>query len=292
MLKTFNKYFFSLYNLKYRSLHSHPINSDGIDFIVLNFTVLNFIILNFIGFIFVVSIFIFSIENCFAQTSFVKHRDKNNHFAINIPFYLTVMQSNYRNVVFFARSSRGNYPTITVTQHPGIYTPKRADEHQIQVRDSYRKVGFTDAVVIDTNKDRFTYMTKTRNSVVVEYSLQGYKIISEVTYVSTANSHYIITYVDTPTQFTANSIDRRQVLNSFTLNRSILAQIQSRNNNYVNNRYNAPVRARYGSNLATTGNSSNSIVPPYQPDKSPPVMGSFLLVAGVIVAAATLFRQT
>jgi hypothetical protein len=193
-------------------------------------------------------------------------------------------------VVFFARLNGYKYPTFTITVHSGPYFPRSSRSHNYEIVQGYQNVGFTDARVLDTTDSSFRFMAKKRHGVLVGYSLNGQKLIAEVSYVSAENQHFILTYVDTAVNFARNAVLRQSVSNSFTISRTLLARNQ-RGGSYpgvslagtdydYGNRYYAD---RYGqiTNASRWFNVGNS----------PPLLAPILLIIIVIFGAATLFRS-
>ncbi len=217
--------------------------------------------------------------------SFTTFRDPQNRFSIKYPNSMTRRPVQNPAVVFFAQMKGNQLPTLTITRHSGSYLPRSARAHTNGIVDSYRDVGFIDAKIIDTTQDSFRHMPKKRHGVLVGYTIDGRKLMAEVTYVSAQREHFIITYVDTAVNFTRNSLIRRNMTNSFTLSRQLLAR-------------NRPNSGRYSGALLGSGrdrsfssNSENRFSTARWFSSGPPMLAPLILVIIVIFGAATLFRS-
>jgi len=190
-------------------------------------------------------------------------------------------------IVMFAHANSEDWPILTITRHPGRYQPATVSEHHNRILKDYRNVGFIDTRLIGTYEGRFKYMPKERHAVDVSYTSGGQKLLADVTYVSAENSHYIITYTDTPTGFSRHATMRERILSSFQINRNLLSRPTTR-------------VARLPSELGTRTNSQAGLLPNGsfekstfdrgRPDKGS-ILAVILLVVAIVVGSASMFRQ-
>jgi hypothetical protein len=247
----------------------------------------NHFLTNLVFFISLVAFLLLPTFCLMAQSPLVTYRNEQEKFSISYPASFTRYMRKEPGVVFFARNTEYGLPSVTVTKHGGIYQSRKLSQHVETVLQSYRNVGLTDARYEGTNDGRFALMPKNRNGIVLSYSRSGQKLFAEVTFVSTANQHFIVTYVDTPQGFTSRAIDRNKTIASFSLDPIHMSSNYRPYNSYGRqpNSYGynqGAVQASFG-NQANQGRSFAS--------SSGGSMGSaLLLVSAVILGAATIFR--
>jgi hypothetical protein len=215
------------------------------------------------------------------NVSFATQSNPSNGFAIDIPSILSRNQINEVGaVVLSAQATTGSLPRLIITKHPGVYAPRSESQHNDQILKDYWNVGYTDAKLIGTFGGRFKYMPKDRHSVQVSYTNRGEKFLADVTYVSTNNNHFIITYTDTPNGFSIRSTLRERILSSFRINRNLISNtVKSRRGNYSSPQLAIQKNVDPYSSLSSE-----------RSDK-PLVVAGLLLVVALIVGAATIFRQ-
>jgi hypothetical protein len=223
-----------------------------------------------------------------AEGSYSTHSSPRAGISIGLPVDLVREPRRENNtIVLFAQSQTEAWPTLTITRHPGRYQPPTVSEHHNRIIRDYRKVGFIDTRLIGTYEGRFKYMPKERHAVDVSYTSGGQKLLADITYVSAENSHYIITYTDTPTGFSRNATMRERILSSFQINRNLLsrpatrvARLPSELSDRTSNR----------AGLFPDNALDNSTFNKGRPDKSS-ILAVILLVVAIVVGSASMFRQ-
>ncbi len=223
-----------------------------------------------------------------AQGSYATHSSPRAGISISLPTDLVrIPQRENNTIVLFAHSNAEDWPTLTITHHSGRYQPPSVNDHHNRILRDYRNVGFTDVRLIGTYEGRFKFMPKERHAVDVSYTSGGQKLLADVTYASADNSHYIITYTDTPTGFSRRATMRERILSSFQINRNLLSRP-------------ATTITRLPSELGGRAESQKRSLPRSGDDHSTfnsgrPEKGSILavilLVVAIVVGSASMFRQ-
>jgi len=190
-------------------------------------------------------------------------------------------------IVLFAHAHAEDWPTLTITRHPGRYQPATVREHHNRILRDYRNVGFVDTRLIGTYEGRFKYMPKERHAVDVSYTSGGQKLLADVTYVSAENSHYIITYTDTPTGFSRHATMRERILSSFQINRNLLSRPATRIARLPSELGERPSNQ---AGLLPGGGLEKSTFNRGRPDKGS-ILAVILLVVAIVVGSASMFRQ-
>lgn len=223
-----------------------------------------------------------------AEGSYLTQSSPRAGISISVPADLVREPRKENNtIVLFAHAQNEDWPTLTITRHPGRYQPATVSEHHNRILRDYRNVGFIDTRLIGTYEGRFKYMPKERHAVDVSYTSSGQKLLADITYVSAENSHYIITYTDTPTGFSRHATMRERILSSFQINRNLLSRPTTR-------------VARLPSELSEHASSQAGLIPGNSLEKSTfnrgrPDKGSILavilLVVAIVIGSASMFRQ-
>jgi hypothetical protein len=227
---------------------------------------------------------------------YLSFRDPQGRFTIRYPNSMVRQYHTNPSVVFFAKMRDYRFPSLTITQHNSYYTPRSSSAHIQGILTSYRNVGFLDVKAVDTSEESFLYMPKQKNSVIIGYTLNGYKHLAEVTYVSAQNMHFIITYVDTEVNFTRNALMRDNTVKSFDITRSLLGLNTAANNTgYVGNL--GYSRSLIGNNYLGSGGYSsynqylNRLTSGWLSSSSTPLLYPLILVVIIIFGASTIFKK-
>jgi hypothetical protein len=223
-----------------------------------------------------------------AQGSYTTLSSPRAGISISLPTDLVRVQQRENNtIVLFAHSSAEDWPTLTITRHPGRYQPMSVKDHHNRILRDYRNVGFTDTRLIGTYEGRFKFMPKERHAVDVSYTSGGQKLLADVTYVSAENSHYIITYTDTPTGFSRRATMRERILTSFQINRNLLSRPSTKVARLPSE---LGGRTESQAALMPVGGYEKSTFNRGRPDKGS-ILAVILLVVAIVVGSASMFRQ-
>jgi hypothetical protein len=237
---------------------------------------------------------LFFISTASAQ-QFSTFKDPQGRFSLKYPSTMTRQYHTNPSVVFFAKMRDQRFPTLTITEHSGYYAPRSSAAHIQGILSNYRNVGFVDVKAVNTSEASFLYMPKRKNSVVIGYTLDGYKHLAEVTYVSAQNTHFIITYVDTEVNYSSNALLRDNMVRSFDISRNLLGISTARNSYY--NQQTVGGGYAYGGNSNGQGYvQSRSFFPSIEGSRwfnssTTPTLFPMILVLIIVVGAATLFKS-
>ncbi len=227
-------------------------------------------------------------QSAHAEGTYSTQSSPRAGISISLPSELVrVPQRENNTIVLFAHSYAEDWPTLTITRHPGRYQPATVGQHHNRILRDYQNVGFADARLIGTYEGRFKYMPKERHAVNMSYTSGGQKLLADVTYVSAENSHFIITYTDTPTGFSRRATMRERILTSFQINRNLLARPVTRVP-----RLPSELGASSGRRAEPLpdGGDDKSTFNRGRPDKGS-IIAVILLVVAIVVGSASMFRQ-
>lgn len=132
-------------------------------------------------------------------------------FTVSYPKEFEQAPSPSPQAALVLRHRERGFPTFTVTLHPGPFIPgERHDQKEREVLASYRAVGITDARLIASHQEG-------ERGLVVEigFSQGGESRRSQVTLLSGTAQHYILTYIDRETSWSASEPLRNALTRSF-----------------------------------------------------------------------------